>query len=175
MASTAKEIYISGLSSAHALEQQAIQILERQAERLENYPELAARIREHVDESREQQARLGRILESLGSSHSSMKDMGMGLMGNLAAMAHVAAQDEVLKDTFANFAFENYEIASYRSLITFAEAAGDLQSVPVLQRSLQEEEAMAEWIDEHLDQVIRTYLQRESGQQRETGGQKPGV
>ncbi len=165
MASTAKDVYISGLTSAHALEQQAIEILERQVDRLEHYPEMATRIREHIDESREQQARIGRILESLGTSHSSLKDAGLGLVGNLAALAHVPAKDEVLKNTFADFAFEHYEIASYRSLIAFAEAAGDLHSVPVLRRSLDEEMAMADWIEENLDQVSRTYLRRETGAQ----------
>ncbi len=47
----------------------------------------------------------------------------MGLMGNMAALAHAPAQDEILKNTFANHAFENYEIAVYDSLIAIAEAA----------------------------------------------------
>ena len=49
----------------------------------------------------------------------------MSIVGNLAALGHSTASDEVVKNTFANFAFEHYEIASYSSLLTLAELAGD--------------------------------------------------
>ena len=38
MASSAQDIYLSGLRNAHALETQAIQLLARQVERLETTP-----------------------------------------------------------------------------------------------------------------------------------------
>ena len=64
----------------------------------------------------------------MGSSHSSLKDAGMGLIGNMAALAHTVAPDEVLKNTFANYAFEHFEIASYKSLLALTDASG--QSTP---------------------------------------------
>jgi ferritin-like metal-binding protein YciE len=67
-------------------------------------------------------------------------------MGNVAAALHAPAPDEVLKNTFANFAFEHQEIAAYTSLIAMAQRVGDPQSIPLLEASLKEEEAMAEWI-----------------------------
>jgi ferritin-like metal-binding protein YciE len=162
MASTATEIYVSGLVNAHALEQQAAQILQRQLERLENYPEMEARIREHIAESHTQQRRVADLLQDLGTSNSSMKDFGLGLLGNLAAMAHVPASDEVVKNTFANYAFEHYEIATYRTLIAMARAAGADAHIPVLQTCLEEEQAMAEWISDHLEDTGLTYLRRET-------------
>lgn len=162
MASNARDLYVTGLVNAHALEQQAVQLLERQVERLEHYPEMEARMRHHIEESREQQARLERILQRLGTSHSGMKDMGLGLLGNLAAMAHMPAKDEVIKNTFANFAFEHYEIATYRSLVAMAKAAGDDAAVPLLRQSLEEEVAMAGWISDHLEETSLTYVQRET-------------
>ena len=39
------------------------------------------------------------------------------MMANLQAMAHSTADDEILKNTFANNAFENFQIAAYKSLI----------------------------------------------------------
>jgi ferritin-like metal-binding protein YciE len=169
MASSAKDLYITGLTNAHAVETQAVQLLERQVERLEHYPAMVARMREHIQESRNQQHRLEQILQSLGTSHSSLKDMGLGLMGNLAAMAHAPMQDEVLKNSFANYAFEHYEIAAYRSLILLAQEAGDQNGLGLLKQNLAEEEAMAKWIGDHLDETTRTYLQRE------TSGKTAGV
>ena len=59
-----------------------------------------------------------------GTSESALKDAGLGLLGNLAALAHAPMQDEVLKNSFANYAFEHYEIASYRALIEMARRGG---------------------------------------------------
>jgi len=169
MASSYKDLYITGLRNAHALENQAVELLRRQVERLENYPAMSERMRQHIEESRNQATRIERILDSLGTSHSSLKDVGLGIVGNLLALAHAPAPDEVVKNTFANFAFEHYEIASYRGLLTMAEVAGDTNGPKLLQESLDEEIRMAEWIDQHLPETVRTYMQRN------VSGQKAGV
>jgi ferritin-like metal-binding protein YciE len=57
-------------------------------ERLESYPVMEQRLRQHIGKSRRQAARLEEILQILGTSHSSLKDVVTGLMGNLAAMGH---------------------------------------------------------------------------------------
>jgi ferritin-like metal-binding protein YciE len=153
-------LYHTGLRNAHALEQEASQIIGRQLDRLENYPAVANRLRTHLEETRTQQNRLETILTRHQASHSTVKDMVAGFMGNMAALGHTPAADEILKNSFANIAFENYEIAAYRSLIQMAEAAGDAAAVPQLQLSLAEEEAMAAWLDTHLAEVTSTYMQR---------------
>jgi ferritin-like metal-binding protein YciE len=42
--SKARDIYIVGLRNQHAVENQAIELLERQLGRLENYPEMSERM-----------------------------------------------------------------------------------------------------------------------------------
>src|SRR5690349_11121079 len=125
MATSVRDIYITGLQNAHALEAQAIQLCNRQVERYENYPELRERLREHAEESRRQQERIDQLLQALGTSPSTLKDIGTSIMGNMAAMGHAMAQDEVIKNCFANYAFEHYEIATYKALMEMAQAAGD--------------------------------------------------
>lgn len=169
MADSYKDLYITGLRNAHALETQAIELLKRQVERLENYPAMSERMRQHIEESRNQATRLEQILNNLGTSESSLKDVGLGIVGNLLALAHAPAPDEVVKNTFANFAFEHYEIASYRGLLTMAEVAGDTSGPKLLQQSLEEEIRMAQWIDQHLPETVRTFMQRN------VSGQKAGV
>lgn len=169
MASSNRDLYVTGLVNAHAVENQAIQLLERQVERLEHYGAMQQRLREHIQESRRQAARLEEILQSLGTSHSTLKDVGLSIMGNIAAMGHAVTQDEVIKNTLANFAFEHYEIASYRSLLTMGEVAGDAAGRRLLQESLDEELRMAKWIEDHLDETTRTYMRLESS------GQTAGV
>jgi ferritin-like metal-binding protein YciE len=169
MASSHRDIYVTGLINAHGLENQAIQLMERQVERYENYPAMAQRLREHIEETRRQARRLEELLGLLGSAPSTVKDVGMSIMGNLAAMTQAVMQDEVIKNTFANFAFEHYEIAAYRALLTMAEVAGDANGPPLLRESLDEELRMAKWIEDHLDETTRTYMRLESA------GQTAGV
>jgi ferritin-like metal-binding protein YciE len=144
------ELYHTGLRNQHAVENQAIELLERQLGRMDAFPEMKARIQRHLEESRAQAQRLDQLLEQHGTSASTVKDTVMSFMGNMAALAHTPAPDEVIKNTIANFAFEHFEIAAYKSLIALAEQIGDTNGVRVLTTSLQEEEAMAGWIDEHI-------------------------
>ena len=76
----------------------------------------------------------------------------------MAALAHTIAPDEVIKNTFANFAFEHFEIASYKSLITLASAAGHANALTALRQSLSEEEDMARWIDTHLADTTTRFI-----------------
>jgi ferritin-like metal-binding protein YciE len=169
MPSTIQDIYITGLRNAHALEAQADQLLSRQVERIENYPATRQRLQQHIEETRRQSQRLEQILQAHGTSASTLKDLATGFMGNMAALAHAPMQDEILKNSFANYAFEHFEIASYRALIEMAGAAGDQQAIPLLQESLHEEIAMAEWAGQNLPDVVNTYIRLE------TQGQKSGI
>ena len=165
MADSVHETYITGLKNAHALEAQAIQLLSRQLERIENYPDHAAMIRTHLAESEAQQQRLASILERHGTSPSMLKDFMTGLTGNIAALAHAPMEDEILKNTFANYAFEHFEIAAYRSLIALAEASGDAQSIPLLRQSLAEEEKTAQLIGATIEDTTLRYARREAAGQ----------
>jgi ferritin-like metal-binding protein YciE len=162
MATSIRDTYITGLRNAHALEAQAIQLCQRQVERLETYPEMRERLREHLGESRRQQERIAQILQTLGTSPSTLKDIGTAIMGNLAAIGHAVMQDEVMKTLLANAAFEHFEIASYRALLEMADAAGDTAGAHLLEQSLQEEIRMAAWMHDNLRPTVRRYIQREA-------------
>lgn len=155
-----QSIFVTGVRNAHALEKEALQIMGRQVERLENYPEMEQVLRRHIEETKQQEQRVDDILDALGTDRSILKDVATQLMGNMAALAHAPAGDEILKNTFANHAFENYEIAAYRSLITIAEAAGHGRFVPALQQTLREEENAARQIADLIEPITRKYLAR---------------
>jgi ferritin-like metal-binding protein YciE len=152
-----RDTYVTGLVNARALETQAIELISRQLDRLQSYPEVEAVLRKHLAESEEQRNRLDGLLEAQGTSHSSVKDFVTGLMGNMAAMGHVPMQDEIIKNSLANYAFEHFEIASYKSLLTLADLAGDTRAPAVLNLSLSEEQRMAQWCEDNLDAITRKY------------------
>ena len=154
-----RKLFVVGLRNAHAVENQALSIMTPQVSRIENYPEVADRLRSHIDETHAQITRLEEILSGLDKSHSSLKDAALGLAGGMAAMSHSLAGDEILKNSFANYAFEHFEIASYKSLITLAEDGGYSAALPLLQATLTEEQRMAEWIDQSLPMITRRYAE----------------
>ena len=153
------EIYHTGIRNLHALEQTAIELSERQVERLEHYPEMKARLAKHHGESQEQARRLVAIMERHQISPNTLKTTAASAMGNVAAALHVPAQDEVLKNTFANYAFEHQEIAAYTSLIAMAEQVGDVAAVAPLKQSLAEEQAMADFIREQIVPTTSRYME----------------
>jgi ferritin-like metal-binding protein YciE len=161
MAQTAREIFIVGLRNAHAMETQARQLMERQSERLDEYPEVKAKVTAHLQETNEQLKRVEQCLGTLGEETSTLKDAAQSVMANVMATTHAMAGDEVLKNTFANNAFENFEIAVYKALLALCGPAGSDSARPHLQASLREEEQMAKWIDANVEKVTLAYLNRE--------------
>lgn len=161
--STLRTIFVTGLQNAHAVENQALAMMDRQLDRLGRYPELVKRLRSHRAETEMQIARLDEILAEFNASSSGWKDMALNFMGNMAALGNVMAADEVLKDQMINYAFENFEVASYRSLIAMAEA-GDFQpAATLLRETLREEEAMAAWVLETLPDLTLKFVGHQSG------------
>jgi len=161
MANTARDIFIVGLRNAHAMEIQARELMERQSARLGDYPSVKARVEAHLAETNEQIRRLDKCLEACGDSASTFKDTTQSVMGNVMAMSHAMAGDEILKNTFANNAFEHFEIAAYKSLLTLCSEAGMNAARAPLEMSLREEEQMAAWIDANIGDVTKAYVLHE--------------
>src|SRR5690606_7577218 len=106
-----REHLLNWLRDAHAMEQQAEQMLKSQASRIEHYPKVKARIEQHLEETRGQQRLLEGCLERLGSSPSAVKDT-MGMMTALGqGIGGMFASDEIVKGAMASYVFENMEIA----------------------------------------------------------------
>jgi ferritin-like metal-binding protein YciE len=158
---SARDIFVEGLRNAHAMERQAEELLKRQCERIGDYPDVQRQLRQHLEETRVQISRLDHCLAALGESPSALKDAALSLMGNIAAGGNALAGDELLKNMFANQAFENYEIAAYKSLLALAAHIEATDAKALLERSLHEERMMAKWVEDHLDEVTLAYVARQ--------------
>ena len=151
------DLFVTGLTNQHGVEKQALAIMAPQLSRIEHYPEVADRLRQHIDETNRQIERLDELLAGFDTKGSLIKDTVLGLSGSMASLAHTVAGDEILKNSFANYAFEHFEIAGYKSLLVLAEDGGFAQATSLLNQSLGEEQSMAQWIDESLPLVTRRY------------------
>lgn len=119
---------------------------------------MSALLERHHLETEEQIKRLDDILAGLDTSASAFKDASMSAAGSMSALGHSFAGDEILKNSFANYAFEHFEIAAYTSLLSVADACGASSATTALRQSLEEERKMAASLHDALDSVTRKYI-----------------
>jgi ferritin-like metal-binding protein YciE len=150
---------VSYLRDAHAIEAQAIQVLEA-GQPLAGFDALTEIFREHLEETREQQRLVAARLDAHGAAPSRFQSTAMRI-GGLNIGAFFGAQpDTPPKLAGFAFAFEHLEIAAYELLSRVAERAGDTETVAGARRIADEERRAAERIAATWDAVIDVALER---------------
>ena len=157
---TMNEYLDQWLRDAHAMEEQAETMLTSQAGRIENYPELKAKIEQHIRETQSQSERIRACLERRGTSTSGAKDIGAKFTAMMQGLSGTVMGDEVAKGSMASYTFEHFEISAYRQLLAAADLCGDHETHRVVEDILREEQAMADWLYEQLPVISRTFLER---------------
>lgn len=152
------DVLVDWLRDAYGMEKQAEEMLEKQERRLGDFPEMQRKVHDHLETTHIQADRVKSCLQQLGTDTSAIKT-GMGkLAGTIGALTGMAASDEPVKGHIADFAFENFEIACYKSLIACAEDCGELQVAEACRQSLREEEDMASFLNERLPTMTTQFL-----------------
>lgn len=154
------EHYHDWLRDAHAMEKQAESMLESMAGRIDNYPDLRARIEQHRSETERQITLLEEILERNDISRSVLKDSMSKMVAFGQSIGGVFTSDEIVKGAISGYVFEQFEIACYTSLIAAAKRAGDTASIPALESILTQEREMADWLLKHIPQTTEQFLLR---------------
>ncbi|MCW0459760.1 Protein YciE [Xanthomonas sacchari] len=155
------ERLLKWLQDAYAMEQEANTMLTATAGRLEHYPQLKARIEQHVNETRDQSEQVKRCIEILDGSIPTIKGTVASVMASVHAAGNSMMSDEVAKSLGVSYAFEHMEIASYRSLVIAAKEARQTEIADICATILDQEIAMAEWLIEHQEATILAFLKRE--------------
>jgi len=153
-----KQVLIAWLRDAHAMEQTSVDTLDRLAERLSRFPELALKFREHWRESMGQVEDIETCLKNLGSDTSTFKDLARRFLGITQAYAVELTPDEVVKDCLATYASRHFEIATYVALGAAALALEEPAVARMCEEHLQQERAMAAWLEQQIPQVTLDYL-----------------
>ncbi|MBB5536369.1 ferritin-like metal-binding protein YciE [Rhizobium giardinii] len=161
MSTSARDNLIVWLRDAHAMEQQAETMLNAQYERIETYTALKERIGRHIEETKQQAILLQGCLDRLGEGSSTRKDVAGKLTAMAQGLGGLFASDEVVKGSLAGYTFEHMEIASYRILVAAADYVGDRETVSVCQPILDEEIAMAKWLEDNIGSVTQEFLRRD--------------
>jgi ferritin-like metal-binding protein YciE len=145
------------LADAHALETQAIALLEG-GKQIVGDDELARLMDEHLAETKEHERLVTERLEALGESPSRIKDAALG-MGGLNWDGFFAAHPDTPGKLAAfAYAFEHLEIAGYELLKRVARRAGDQETAALAERMLRDERAAAEKIAADFDHAAEAAL-----------------
>ena len=154
-----KQTLIAWLRDAHAMERASVDSLDRMADRLARFPDLAAGLREHWRRSLTQVTQIEACLKKLGSDTSTFKDLASRFIGIAQGFAAEFAPDEVVKDCCAAYSWRHFEIACYLSLGAAAAALEELEVASMCEQHVQQERAMAAWLEEQIPEVTRVFLQ----------------
>src|SRR5215212_6480331 len=157
MAPTVDEQLNSVLTQAHALEKQAIRLLQK-APDLAGDPDIGSVYRAHLLQTEEHQRYVAERLEARGSSPSTVQDVAMQGAALALGTALQALPAPPIRLATVAFAFENLEVATYRLIRRLAERAGDSETVSVAERILEQEEAAAELVAGTFDRALEVTL-----------------
>ncbi|MEN3342196.1 MAG: hypothetical protein V7644_1600 [Actinomycetota bacterium] len=145
------------LADAHAIEEQAIGLLERGAAIVQE-PQLAAVFSDHLAQTRDHAELVEERLHALGGDPSSLKDALMRLGALNWGAFFQGHPDTPGKLTAFAYAFEHLEIGAYEQLARVAAAAGDEETAALARRILAEERAAAGTIAGSFDAAVTASL-----------------
>src|SRR5215218_1317495 len=137
-----KEV-VKYLRDAHALEAQAMQLLET-GPQIVGLDALAELFREHLEQTREHQRLVDERLAAHGSGPSRFQAGGMRVGALNIGTFFKAQPDTPVKLAGFAYAFEALETGAYELLMRTALRAGDGETVAVAERILGEEKQAAE-------------------------------
>ncbi len=148
------DLVIAWLDNAYALESGLVQTLQSHAKDARDFPQLQARIQQHVEESRRHAGLVRGCVVRLGGSTSGLKSGIAAVAGKGQGVTMRPAQDRVVKNALADCSAEQMEISSYKALIAAAQDLGDQETVSMCQQILQDEEEMARFLDQQLSTIV---------------------
>jgi ferritin-like metal-binding protein YciE len=149
---------IDWLNDAYAMEKSLEVMLRKQSLNEDAHHAIRERARIHLDETEEHAERVADCLSMLDAKPSTLKSATGQVMEMAKGMMTKMASDERVKDFLAAYGAEYFEVACYKALIAAANVAGAESIVPLLEKNLKEDEAMAAWLDLNVNAVVRDYL-----------------
>jgi ferritin-like metal-binding protein YciE len=146
------------LTDAHALETQAVELLEK-AQEIGGDARLVEAYSQHLTETKRHRRRVETLLKRREASPSAIKDAAMKLGALNWGMFFAAQPDTPGKLAAFAYAFEHLEIAAYEQLRYVAQSADDAEAERVAEEILQQERAAAQKIAERFDVAVDASLQ----------------
>ncbi|HVX30030.1 MAG TPA: DUF892 family protein [Nitrolancea sp.] len=147
------ELFTRWINEAYRMEVAMIPVLEHHISDAERLPKLQAKLQEHLRATQHHAALVRSCLERLGETVPSDGELTSPLE-NAHTVANAGPEDLLIKDGLNDFSTEQYEIATYKALITAARDLGHLECERAFEEILDDEQEMANWLDINLPLLV---------------------
>ncbi len=150
---------IEYVQDAYTMENEIIEMLDRQIKTSVMFPSIQARIQQHRDASIQHRQRMEDRLTAYGKKPSAMKGFWGSVLGNVIATVGTTRRDSPAITVRDDYVAEHFEIVSYGMLIATAQALGDGETVHAAEANLYDEVEMADWLERHMAEATMFSLQ----------------
>ena len=155
-----KEQLIRHIDDAHAMEQNVLRMLDAMIADTDD-PEILDALEHHRMQTQGHADRMAQRLEAHHATPSAVTQLG-GVLGALAKLPlDFVRSEKAGRNARDAYATEHLEIASYELLRRVAEKAGDDETATAAQEIIEEERAMAMFIEQNWDRFAELSLQEE--------------
>lgn len=168
------ELFTRWMNEAYRMELSIMPILEHHISDAEGHPDLQARLQAHLHATHHHADLVRSCLERLGKSapsgdttstspgdapvaatrSSGVHDVANGGNGDGSVVANSLSGELLIKDGLNDFSTEQYEIATYKALVTAARDLGQMECERSFQEILNDEREMADWLDVNLPLLV---------------------
>ena len=152
---------VNHLDEAHALEQTVLRMLDGLIQSADD-PEIIDRLEHHKLETQQHESLMRSRLEAHGATPSKVRQAAGMLEAALKMPLDLVRGERTGRSARDAYTTEHLEIASYELLRRVAERAGDEETARACLDILEQERAMAQFIEERWDRFAEQSL-RESG------------
>lgn len=147
-----RDKFVLYLNSALAMENAALERVQRRAEQTV-LEDVKQQLRRHLEETKQQQDRLRRIIRNIGAGVTPTEEKGQlpiasppqSIMDKIHA-SRTSLGEQDLMQSVEDMIVENAEVTGYNLLIQMAEKMNIGDTIPYLRQSLDEEEKMFAWL-----------------------------
>lgn len=147
------ELFTRWMNEAYRMEIAMMPILEHHINDAERHDKLQAKLQEHLHATHHHADLVRSCLERLGEAGPTDSEAA-SLRANAPTVTNGVSDDLLIKDGLSDFSSEQYEIATYKALITAARDLGQMECEQAFEEILNEEQEMAEWLDINLPLLV---------------------
>lgn len=152
---------ITYIEDAYGMENQIVETLEKQVKETQKFPDIQARIQQHLDATREHRTRMEERLAFYNKKPSAVKGAITNMMGNMIGAIGSTREDTLAKNARDDYVTEHLEIAAYELLIATAQAFGDQDTIRACEANLRDEVMMANWLEQGMARTALLSLQQD--------------
>jgi len=147
------ELFTRWMNEAYRMETAMMPILELHINDAQGHDKLQAKLQAHLHATHHHADLVRSCLERLGEAGPA--DGGAAnRLENAHMVADGVSSDLLIKDGLNDFSAEQYEIATYKALITAARDLGQMECEKAFEEILNDEQEMADWLDVNLPLLV---------------------